>query len=303
MYQIFAAYALLSSAISTNKFILKVLPAGLFVGLRMFIAGLLLVAWRSKKNSRFSWAYLKQDLPLFATISIFTTCIPSLLKAYGLKHMVSSKAAFLGSLDPFITAFYDYIFWQRTLTARQLLGICVGIFGVALHIVTTAQEENNLIAFGVLSYPELAALGSMAIGRLGWMLVQHLARSNRYQPSEITGITMLLSGIVTITTAATYERCELLMPIFTPLVAMLVVYTILAGNIVGYSLYTQALKEHSATLVSLCGICVPLFVYLYGGIFLGESFGSMFLVSFPITALGMLIFYSDKKQGLKLNTV
>src|SRR5581483_2603036 len=106
---IFLSYAFIASGISTNKVLLHYLPPTLFVGMRMLLAGLVLLAFIYRSSERMRWRYIKHDIVLLTLIAGLTTFIPSVLKAYALKNMFSGKVALLGSLDPFITALYAYL--------------------------------------------------------------------------------------------------------------------------------------------------------------------------------------------------
>jgi len=49
------------------------------------------------------------------------------------------------------------------------------------------------------------------------------------------------------------------------------IYTVIGGNLIGFTLYSHLLKKHSATFVSLAGFSMPLFVYFFGWLILGEQ--------------------------------
>ncbi len=104
----------MASAISANKIILYALKPELLVALRMTCAGLLLAAYvYIKPHHRMSWKSLKMYTPLILIVALFTTYFPSNLKAYALAHMPSAKMAFFGTLDPFVTALFSYIFFSK----------------------------------------------------------------------------------------------------------------------------------------------------------------------------------------------
>ncbi len=299
MFLVFLGFALLASAIIANKCILFTLPPILFVGIRMFLAGLILVSYRYHKNHRFAWVYLKQDMIILFAISVFTTLIPSILKAYALKNLYSSKATLLGSLDPFVTAIYSYVIWHEKLSWQKIMGICLGMFGTMVLIYSTSSVEQTAMAWWVFSYPELAALAAMAIGRLGWMMVQHLVRKDRYKPTEVNGLTMLLSGVIGLAIAPIFENIWAIGPINWLSIAFYMAYTVIVGNIIAYTMYAQFLRHHSSTFISLAGFSVPIFTYIYGWAYLHEPLSVPFIVSISITLLGVILFYQQElKKGL-----
>ena len=105
MLNIFFCYVLLASGFFVNKLILSTLSPSMLSGIRMLVSGLIIfvINWRSYANGglekfRIHWK-------TFLAVTVFTNFLPTLLKAYGNKNLISSKASFLGSIDPFVTAF------------------------------------------------------------------------------------------------------------------------------------------------------------------------------------------------------
>lgn len=127
MFDVFLGFGFMASATVANKYALSVLTPSLMVGLRMLFAGIILTLYYRRKSHRLSFAYFKHDLLILLGISLLTMLVPALFKAYALKNMLSSKAAFLASLDPFVTALYAFFFWGEHLTKKKVIGIIFGI--------------------------------------------------------------------------------------------------------------------------------------------------------------------------------
>jgi len=291
---LFLAYFLLASSFSANKVLLGWLPPIFFVGIRMLCAGLIMIAVHYRNNKRLKFSYFKRDLLTIIGIALFTTYFPSLLKAYGLKGLPSSKAALIGSCDPFVTALYAYILWKEKLTLKQFLGITVGFLGVMLLMASGSLSEASLHAWFIFSWPELAALGAVVVGRYGWILVRSLLKKERYKPTEINGLSMVVSGFLALGTSALIDPISSIsIPSWTQFV-ILFGYTIVAGNIVGYGLYAYCLKKYSLTFISLAGFSIPLFVTLLGWLFLGEKLTLLFGVSIFIIFVGLLLFNFER---------
>ena len=77
------------------------------------------------------WGRIRSYFSLLVLTALFTTFFPSNLKAYALAHMPSSKMAFFGTLDPFVTALYSYAMHKERLTARKWIGMILGVCGDA----------------------------------------------------------------------------------------------------------------------------------------------------------------------------
>lgn len=322
MFDVFLGFAFMASATVANKYALTALSLLLMVGLRMLCAGIILYLYYRKKSHRLSFGYFKHDLPILLGISLLTMLVPALFKAFALKHMLASKAAFIASLDPFVTALYSYLFWGEHLTKKKVIGIILGFTGTLILLISSSAGENSLMAFSIFSYPEIAAFLAMAIGRIGWMFVQQLLRKERYTPAEVNGLLMTISGILAFIIpfifaaivpvlifiprfslfAANYsfsDAAQFLYPHVNSSshlfwVVFAVIYTIVIGNVLGYTMYAQFLKRHSATFVSLAGFSVPLYVYLFSNVLLGEPLSLNFLAASVVTFIGLMIFYQDE---------
>jgi drug/metabolite transporter (DMT)-like permease len=297
MYLLFFAYFLLASGFSANKLLLADLPPTFFVGIRMLCAGLIMVAYHYRKSERLKFSYFKKDLIALVAVAVLTTYLPSMLKAYGLKGLPSSKAALIGSCDPFVTALYAYALWRERLTFKQFLGITIGFVGIIMLLTSSSVDKQSLHAWFIFSWPELAALGSVVVGRHGWILVRSLLKQERYEPTEVNGLSMTLSGILALVTSFFIDPIASISVKSIPWFVLLFSYTVIAGNIVGYGLYAACLKRHSITLVSLAGFTVPLFVALIGFLLLGEQLTLLFALSALTIFVGLLIFYQDSLRA------
>ena len=296
MYTIFLGFALLASAITINKLILVTLSPTFFVALRMLASGALLIGYHSYASPRLRFKYIQDDIITILLIAFCATFVPSVLKAYALKYMVSSKAAFLGSLDPFITAFYAYILWNERLKISQILGIALAFMGTSLVLFMNSPQEQTLTAWWVFSYPELAAIAAVFILRYGWILAQKLLKAERYMPSELNGIIMFIGGLYALLASVYFNECDFCTIPRTWEFFALFSYTVIVGNIIAYTIYGYSLKHYNVTLVSLAGLSVPLWVHLYGPIILGEKLSLLFFVALAIMAAGLALFNWTPKK-------
>jgi drug/metabolite transporter (DMT)-like permease len=79
----------------------------------------------------------------------------------------------------------------------------------------------------------------------------------------------------------------------------LLAYTTIIGNGLAYTLYAHGLKQYSANFVSLAGFSVPLFVTIFGALFLGESLSLSFFAAVAVTACGVLLFFKEEIKTLE----
>lgn len=296
MIDIIITFALIASGTTANKYLLLYLPPTFFTALRMLSAGLILAGYHAFWSPRFTKEYLRADIKLLFGISFFTTFIPSALKAFALKYLNSSQASLLGSIDPFVTALYAYILLGETLSWPKIIGLCGGTAGIMYQIISTKNEAYPLV--GSISWPEIAVFANVLLSRYGWIRAQKLLRAERYKPSELNGIMMIAGGFYALILAALLGECGWCAVPNTASFWISGVYTIVIGNIIAYTMYSTMLRKHSATLVSLAGLTVPLFVHLYGPFIVGEPLSLRFFISLGIVAVSLAIFYFDELRRL-----
>jgi drug/metabolite transporter (DMT)-like permease len=312
MIDLFLTYALLASGITTNKVLLYTFSPIFFVGLRMLCAGSILGFYLLIVQHRpYIFSTLKTTWKQVLVATLATTYIPALCKAYALQLMPSAKAAFFGTLDPFVTAVYAAVLWGEKLTKQQFLGILIGFAGAWVLLLSHTCLEDQLRALSFISYPELAALAAVVIGRYGWITVQQLLKEQHYTPVQINTLTMLGSGILSLGTSLFLESTPFYYTVYALLkrtgcpftlstlnssfwwTLALFIYTVLVGNVISLTLYAHVLRQYSAVFIALSSFSVPLFVSLYGWLFLGETLSWYFISSFVLTFIGLAVFYAQ----------
>lgn len=289
----------MASGISTNKVLLGMMPATLFVGIRMLLAGVLMFAYAYRTSPRLRWNYLKEDGFVLLGVALFTTYIPSILKAFGLKYLFSSKAALYGAIDPFVTALYAYILWQEKLSFRKFLGILIGFAGIMVVTFTHSASEQPWHAWLMFSWPELASIATVFVSRGGWIMIRNLVRKERYTPLEVNGLSMIISGVLALATATLLGQWQEVEISSYEFFGVLLMYTIIAGNILGYTLYAYVLKHANITLISLAGFSIPVFVGAIGWALLGEPISMALIIAALMVLVGLVVFYSDELRAMK----
>lgn len=300
MLGIILGFALLASAFTANKLILMEISPLFFVGIRMIIPGMILVGYYLKKGSaNLSWQHLKKDRKDLFIICVCTTFVPALLKAFALKHLISSEAVLIGSLDPFVTAVYAYFLFSEQLSARKFVGIAIGFVSIALLLSSKHPLFEQVGQFKLFSLPVLAAFSAVIIGRYGWIITQKLLKLERYQPPEINGISMLISGMLAMTTSIATATTPSMDVLMSSSVLLPLAYTVIVGNLIAYNLYAYFLKMYKVTLISFIGFTIPIMSHFYGHLILNEPLSWKFFITVGIASLGLRIYSSEKTQPLK----
>ena len=296
MISLFISFIFLAGAILAKKFVLQTFSPLLFVGMRMLPAGIILLAISSvKRKIKWKKIFFTHGTK-FLLIALFTALTPSLLKAYAIAHMPASKAVLLSSIGPFVTAFYAYLLWNEKLSVRKIIGILMGMLGIVVLLSSHSTLEATLKTWAIFSLPELAGLAAVLASRYGWIMVQTKVKSNVYTPMEVNGIIMTIAGIIALATALACGHSAAIFDSSSLPALYALLYAIIGGNVIGYTLYTKALKKHSATLVSLCGFSLPILVTAGGILFFGEIITGNLIVAAVLLFAGIALFYTGHKN-------
>ncbi len=167
-----------------------------------------------------------------------------------------------------------------------MAGYSYGFSGMLILLASSSPLDEQLKAFSIVSYPELAAFLAIVLSRLGWIQAQQLLKKEHITPLQFNVFTMGVSGILCLAMViamgtyrvASLSYADIPLLAMQPLaslssmgqISVLVLYTTLIGNVLGYSLYGYALKRHSATFIALAGFLIPLLVQLVGWLLLGN---------------------------------
>ncbi len=312
MVSILLLYMLFASTFTLAKAVLDYVAPIFFIGMRMSIAGSLLLGYLYCCKPQLL-RVKRKDVGLFARIIIFHIFFAYILEFWALQYVTSFKTSLLYNVSPFITALLSYSFFAHRLTWMQLIGLIIGFIGFMPMLLTHIPVEEIAGHIGVFSFPEIALLLAITASCYGWIIFKELVSKQDYSPLLVNGTGMFFGGmlafLVSIFTENTADLIRVSakeIPIFlSPYITDPWYYSLLMGlfyaialiliaNIICYNLYGQLLKRHSATFLSFAGFTTPLFAALFGWLFLGEVISLSFVISVCVIFCGLYLFYRDE---------
>lgn len=298
MLLIILLYALFGSSFPLSKTILKIISPIFYTGIRMVVAGLLLLAYQFF-YAHHHFKFRLSNIWLYAQVAFFGVYLTYILRFVGLSELSSAKTAFLFNFMPFFSAFYSYFFFKEKLTRQQWLGLLIGFIGFLPILISTSPVEKKLGEFLFISWYELAVLLAVACQSYSWIIMRKLVREKEYAPSMINGMTMTIGGLAAFITAFFWEGPqEVSSPVTLTGWLMLV---ILISNIICHNLYGYLLKKYTATFLAFAGFLGPLFSAFYGWLFLGEMITWHFYLSAILVFIGLFMFYKHELETIGIN--
>jgi len=295
MYLVLILYALTGATFTLGDAVVRVMPPLLFIGIRMILAGLLLLGFVYAKH-RDQFRFNKKDLPWFLGIIFFHIYLSFCTEFFSFQYLDSAKVALFYNFSPFITALFTYFIFKEVMTPRKWLGLTIGFSGLLLILESSAPTvESTLGNFGFISVAEIIALVSVTSACAGWIFLKKLTTNFNYSYIFVNGFGMFFGGILALFTSYNIEAWPTLnyvmysFPFWRSLLLL-----ILIGNVICFNLYGKLLQTYSTTMLSFFGFVTPLFTALFSWLWLGETVSYAFFATIILVAVGLYIFYQEE---------
>jgi len=296
MALVFLLYALFASVFVVAKFGLEYTSPFFLVGSRMFVAGLLILAYAAFKSKE-SIA-IKKDWLAFLKLAVFNIYLTNVFEFWGLKYLSAAKTCFIYSLSPFLSALLSYFVFSEKLSRKKWMGLFVGIVGMIPILLAEGRDEIQSGQFFVFSWAELSVVAAVFCSVIGWVQLRVVVTEKKYSPLVANGYSMLMGGVFALIHSYFKETWDPYpvtswLPFIEASLALIVI-----SNFICYNLYGSLLKRFSATFISFAGFTTPIFTALFGFIFLGEEVALPFVISVAIVFLGLTLFYQEELSAL-----
>jgi drug/metabolite transporter (DMT)-like permease len=259
-------YFIWGSTYLAIRFAVETIPPLFVAGLRHLIAGGLLFGWcwwRGLRPVRQQW---------FASIVL---AVLFFLIGHGTLHWAqqtipSGLAAFLIATEPIFVAIMLTATRRARITPSLLIGLLLGLFGVALiiHADLRTGRSEMLSSFAVL------------IGAASWSIGIVYSRSASLHPDSRMAAAMSLlagAGMLLLGGTVTGEAARLDLAVVSLKSLLALVYLAIAGSLIAYSAYFWLLNRFSPTLIATHTYINPLVALVLGWTIAGEGLTASFV--------------------------
>lgn len=134
------------SFIATKAALREVHPFTLLT-LRFGIGGFLLLLFQLQKDKRFLKAFSAKDWLFIFLLAIAGISGHTLLQAYGLLYTTAINTGWIVAVMPIFITISARLFLREPITARKMIGILIGFFGVFL-VISKGAFSFSLLHFG-----------------------------------------------------------------------------------------------------------------------------------------------------------
>ncbi len=297
-------FALFASTFILGSEAIALVPPFFFVGARMVLAGLVLLAY-IKWYKKESLSIAPEHYRWFAGIVIFHIYFSYGLEFLSYGYLSGSYVAFVYNLSPFITALFAYLFLTEIMTVKKWLGLILGVlaaFPLIFAETTTSTALTPETGIWVI-LAQVSVFLSMIATCIGWIFLKKMTTEYNYSYVFVNGFAMLFGGLLSFITSLFLETWPPLAVTTSSYFIILLLLSVLIGNVIVYNLYGKLLQTYSATALSLFGCTTPLFAALIDWLWLGRAVGPLFIIATVGTGAGLYLFYQEELKGKIQNPV
>ena len=256
-----------------NRIAAPVLGPVVTAEVRTLIAGVALAGYFALIGYQTEWRRWGRH---YVVVGIFSSALPFLLWAYAALTVTAGVLSVLNATSPMWGALCGAVLLRERMSARRIVGLAVGIVGVALVTRPTGGAT--------LHYPAIAAalVAAFSYG----LIATYIKRYAPDVPSRgMAAGTQLAAGILLIPMIPLWPPAAA--P--TPLVAASMLALGLLCGAVAYLLYFRLVTDLGATRALTVTYLIPVFGVLWGALFLGESVSLSMLAGGVLVVLGTVL--------------
>jgi drug/metabolite transporter (DMT)-like permease len=278
LYILIVAMVMLWSA---NYIVVKValreFPPLLLCGLRVSIAGLLMIPAYLWQNSAGAWG--KRDLPVLLYLGLFGMTLNQLFFLLGLSRTSVVHSVLIISMTPIFVLLIATLMKQERITARKAAGMLIALSGVAILHALPSPNAAPAVRPSLLG--DLFIFGAAVT--FSWFTV--MGKSVTLRHSGITVNTFgYVGGALALAPMTIYQSRNFAFSGVSPAGWTTLVYMALFPSVICYMIFYYALTRISASRVSAFSYLQPLITTLLAVIALRER------VTLPMIAGGVVIF-------------
>ena len=261
------------------KLAIRDFPPFLLVGIRQTSAGLLLLAW--------AWMQGKLVIPNRKYLSrqaltgISTITGGNGLITWGLQFVSSGLSAVIGALTPVMVVIINLI-WRggEKMGIRTYLGVLLGFAGLGFIFSEGWQDFlNPAYALGIA-----ACFGSCITWSLGTVMAKRF-NDPEVSPLVNAGLQITAGGLGGFVLSLFLDKSFAIHHTAEGWLALL--YLVIIGSALAFTLYMFVLKHLSAAVTSLYTYINPIVAVLLGWLVLGENVTMVTAIGMAITILGV----------------
>jgi len=270
------------------------MPPFLMLALRFTIAGGLLIAWDVLRGrATFAWP-TRREVRDSAIVGALLLGIGNGFVAFGEQTVASGIAAILVAMMPLWLAVFAWLYFRERLPMAAVLGVAIGLVGVALLVWPTGDGANAFDALGI---------AILLVAPIGWahgsLFSAHRARLPR-RPLTASGLQMLAGAAVLVVEGLLTGELGRFHPEAVTMRSLLALgYLIAIGSMVAFTAYAWLLRHAPLSLIGTYAYVNPIVAVALGAVFLAEPISARTLIASGVivAAVAMIVTARGRMSG------
>lgn len=252
---------------------------------RVLIAGIALLLYYRIIGLKLDW---RKDGKDYLIIGIGNSALPFCLFSFAALHIPAGYSAILNATAPLWGALCAALWLGEPITRTTVLGLAMGIAGVATITGAGAVDLTPTVLLAVL-----ACLGAACCYALTGTYIKRKTRD--LKPLAIAGASQLAGGLV----------LALALPVTAPTAAigwhdaMLMLAFSLSCSAIAYVLYYRLMTDLGPTKALTVTFIVPLFGMLWGSLLLDEPITQRMILGFLLVIGSVMLILRKPKITAK----
>lgn len=273
----FAIYVVWGSTYLAIRYAVETIPPLIVAGVRHSVAGLVLLAWAYVRGYRPTLREWRASVVL----GIFYFVIGHGTLHWAETVVPSGLAALLIASEPiWIAVMAAVVSHGERLTGKTVIGLLLGIAGVALLVGDVTASRHRAVLIGSLA---------ILVGTLSWSIGVMYSRTSSLPRDAVAraGMPEIIGAAILLLVAGfTGEFSNFHWAAISSRSAFSLLYLITFGSIVAFTAYTWLLDHVSPTLVSTHTYVNPVIAVLLGWLWAGE------VISMRVLEAGLLTLFA-----------
>ncbi|MEM9596411.1 MAG: EamA family transporter [Acidobacteriota bacterium] len=293
-----AVYVIWGSTYLAIRWLIDTLPGFVMVGLRFFVAGVVLVAWAALRGApRPTWPQLRTA----SITGVLLLFLGTGAVVWAAAHMDSGLLALLVAMEPL---WLTLLLWsvpqlRKPGTDVRPTGRTFAALGLGFAGATILAAPGDVLGPGSVYLPGVLAL---AIGSLSWAAGSLYSRTSPLPESTsmTSGLQMVAGGTALLLFGvgrgemATFDPSAVSMTSF-----LAFVYLITFGSLVAFSAYSWLIRTTDPTLVSTHTYVNPMVAIFLGWWLANETVGPRTLLAAALIVGSVVLMTADSARRSK----
>jgi drug/metabolite transporter (DMT)-like permease len=251
--------------------------------LRTVLAAMALMVFATATGVTMNW---RRNLKPFAIVGIFAGALPFCCFSFAALHLPAAYSAVLNATAPLFGALFSALWLNEQLTVRKVLGLLLGLGGVAILVGAGALELNVMTLVSIAAC--LAAAASYALSTI---IVTKTGRPGGIHPIAMATGSLAFGGMILL--PALPFAIPPAMPSVLALACIAGVSLLSSG--LAQAIFIPLIVRIGPTRAMSVSFLIPIFSMTWGAIFLHEAIRLSTVIGAAVVLMSMALVLSGSQ--------